>query len=214
MTSPALIETVRLRQGVAPLWYLHLRRLAASCQALGIPLPPTLLTPEGGADRVHRLEVSRRGLEVSERTVPRPAGAVDLIVGPDPHQPYPHKTTDRRQFDRAAEHAREAGADDALLLSEGGYVAECTVWSVFWWDGGRVCAPPLALGILPGVARARVAELAGGLEERRARLDEVRDWSPFVGNAVRGLVPVGRLEGEEIGGRNDALAALQASFWS
>ena len=36
-----LIETVRIRNGVAPLWYLHLRRLAASCRALGVPLPPT-----------------------------------------------------------------------------------------------------------------------------------------------------------------------------
>ena len=34
-----LIETVRIRDGVAPLWYLHLRRLAESCRALGIPLP-------------------------------------------------------------------------------------------------------------------------------------------------------------------------------
>ena len=46
-----------MRNGVAPLWYLHLRRLAASCKALGVPLPGELLTPEGGPDRVHRLEV-------------------------------------------------------------------------------------------------------------------------------------------------------------
>ena len=29
-----LIETVRLRNGAAPLWYLHVRRLATSCRAL------------------------------------------------------------------------------------------------------------------------------------------------------------------------------------
>ena len=45
-----LIETVRIRAGVAPLWYLHLRRLAGSCKALGIPLHGELLTPGGGAD--------------------------------------------------------------------------------------------------------------------------------------------------------------------
>ena len=59
---PSLIETVRIRNGVAPLWYLHLRRLATSCKALGVPLPGELLTPEGGADRIHRLEVGPRGL--------------------------------------------------------------------------------------------------------------------------------------------------------
>ena len=58
---PSLIETVRIRNGVAPLWYLHLRRLATSCKALGVPLPGELITPGGGADRVHRLEVGPQG---------------------------------------------------------------------------------------------------------------------------------------------------------
>ncbi len=58
---PSLIETVRIRNGVAPFWYLHLRRIASSCKALGVPLPGELLTPAGGPDRVHRLEVGPRG---------------------------------------------------------------------------------------------------------------------------------------------------------
>ena len=66
---PALIETIRIRNGAAPLWYLHLRRLAVSCKALGIPLPGELPTPEGGPDRVYRLEVGMRGVQVSERLV-------------------------------------------------------------------------------------------------------------------------------------------------
>ena len=41
-----LIETIRVRQGAAPLWYLHLRRLAVSCKALGIPLPGELLAED------------------------------------------------------------------------------------------------------------------------------------------------------------------------
>ena len=38
-----LIETVRLRNGAAPLWYLHVRRLATSCRALGVPIPTDLM---------------------------------------------------------------------------------------------------------------------------------------------------------------------------
>ena len=49
--APALIETMRIRNGIAPLWYLHIRRLATSCKALGIPLPGELPPPEGGPDR-------------------------------------------------------------------------------------------------------------------------------------------------------------------
>jgi branched-subunit amino acid aminotransferase/4-amino-4-deoxychorismate lyase len=159
---PSLIETVRIRNGVAPLWHLHLRRLASSCKALGVPLPAELPTPSGGPDRVHRLEVGPRGLHVTERAV----GAtepVTLARARVVHRPYPHKTTERGQFERALREARAAGADDALLLTEGGHVAECAIWGIFWWEGGRLCAPSLDLGVLPGVARARLEELTGGI---------------------------------------------------
>ena len=76
-----LIETVRIRGGVAPLWYLHLRRLAGSCKALGIPLPGELPTPAGGADRVHRLQVGPRGATVSERPSPWALLGGVLILG-------------------------------------------------------------------------------------------------------------------------------------
>ncbi len=108
------------------------------------------------------------------------------------HEPYPHKTTDRDQFDRALEEARARGADDALLFTAGGHVAEAAIWAVFWWEGDRVCAPPLALGVLPSVARARVEELMGAIHERRVGLDEIRGTPLFAGNAVRGLVEVTR----------------------
>ena len=209
--NPTLIETVRVRSGVAPLWYLHLRRLAASCQALGVPLPGELPTPEGGADRVHRLEVSRQGLRVSERPVPASV-PVRLAFSRVPHEPYPHKTTDREVFDRAQTEARAQGADDGILLVRGEYVAEASIWTILWLEGDRICAPPLALGILPSVARARVAEIAG-IEERRVRPDEIRGRPLVVGNAVRGLVRVAELEGERLPEWRD-FARLSSAFWA
>ena len=191
--TPTLIETVRVRSGIAPLWYLHLRRLAASCKALGVPLPGELPTPDGAPDRVHRLEVSRSGLEVSERPVPAPS-PVRLVFSRVAHEAYPHKTSERRQFDRAQAEARAQGADDAILLVRGEFVAEASIWTLLWLDEGRICAPPLALGILPSVARARVAELSG-IEERRVRPEELRGRPLAVGNAVRGLVRVAELDG-------------------
>ena len=56
-------------------------------------------------------------------------------------------------------------------------------------------APPLELGVLPGVARARLEELAGAIEERRAVQGEMAAASVFVANAVRGVVPVASLDG-------------------
>ena len=207
-----LIETVRIRGGVAPLWYLHLRRLAGSCKALGIPLPGELPTPSGGADRVHRIQAGPRCASVSERPV-GPADPVRLVtVSGVVHRPYPHKTTDRAQFAHAIEQARTRGADDGVLLAEGGWVAEAGIWSLFWWEDGRVAAPPLALGVLPGVARARIAEQTGQVVERRVQMDQIRGRSLFVANAVRGVVPVAVLDGVAVR-PNEATNALAREFW-
>jgi branched-subunit amino acid aminotransferase/4-amino-4-deoxychorismate lyase len=209
---PDLIETVRIRGGVAPLWYLHLRRLAGSCKALGIPLPGELPTPGRGADRVHRIQAGLRGASASERPV-GPDDPVRLVtVSGVVHRPYPHKTTDRAQFAHAIDQARTRGADDGLLLAEGGWVAEAGIWSLFWWEDGRVAAPPLALGVLPGVARARIAEQTGGVVERRVQMDQIRGRSLFVANAVRGVVPVAALDGVAVR-PNDATNALAREFW-
>jgi len=207
---PALIETVRVRQGVAPLWHLHLRRLVASCRSLGIPFPLAFTVPAGGVDRAHRLEVALAGMRVEERpvggTVP-----VRLATSGIAHQPYPHKTTERDQFDRVLREAAELGVDDGLLLTSTGRIAECAVWSLFWWEGDTLCAPPLALGVLPGVARMRIGEIHPLLEREapRSALDRV---SIFVANALRGILPVAQLDGRAMA-PNAGTARLQQAFW-
>jgi branched-subunit amino acid aminotransferase/4-amino-4-deoxychorismate lyase len=207
----ALIETIRIRQGEAPLWYLHLRRLAVSCKALGIPLPGELPPPAGGPDRVHRLEVGMRGVQVSERLVGS-NDPVKLIVSRVAHHSYPYKTTDRSQFERALDTARGAEADDALLLTPGGFVAETAIYSVFWWENDKLCAPALDLGILPGVGRARVIELVGSIEERRTAWNDIRGSSLFLVNSVRGVVKVAAVQGEPVPASREA-DALAARFW-
>ena len=206
-----LIETVRLRNGAAPLWYLHVRRLATSCRALGVPIPVDLPTPEGGSDRVHRLLVSRRGVVAGERPVGSTA-PVRLVTSKVVHRPYPHKLVDRERFDRALAEAKAGGADDGLLLTVGGQVAETALWGMFWWEDGRVAAPALDIGILPGVARARIAEVAGEIIEQKATLEELRGKSLFVANAVRGVVPVASLDGAAIP-ESAATEALAERFW-
>ena len=120
-----------------------------SCKALGIPLPGVLEVPEGGRDRVYRLEVGMRGVQVSERLV-GPTTPVKLMVSKVAHHSYPYKTTDRAQFDRALDAARAAGMDDALLLTPGGFVAETAIWSVLWWEDRQLCGPAFDLGCFPG----------------------------------------------------------------
>ena len=206
-----LIETVRIRNGAAPLWYLHVRRLATSCRALGVPIPVDLPTPERGADRVHRLLVSRRGVVAGERPVGSTA-PVRLITSKVVHRPYPHKLVDRERFDRALADAKAVGSDDGLLLTVGGQVAETAIWGVFWWEDGRVAAPALDIGILPSVARARIGEIVGAIDERKVTLEEIRGRSLFVANSVRGVVPVATLDGTAVPDSPET-EALASRFW-
>lgn len=204
-----LIETIRVKDGTAPLWPLHMARLARSCEALGIPRPA--LTPPRDGERVLRLEVGIDGVTVSERPVPLVA-PITLAVVPVRHPGYPHKTTVREAFQQAYAAARRVGADDALLLGEGGVVAETSIWALFWWDGERLAAPPLALGILPSVARARIEALAGPVTEQQLTPRAAGLLPLFAANAVRGIVPVARLDSAQppLDSRTTALAAR---FW-
>lgn len=182
-----LLETVRVKGGKAPLWPYHLVRLARSAKALGFGLP-TLVAPSGGEDRVVRYAVSANGFMLEERPVGSVA-PVKLGVASVPHSAYLHKTDERAQFDRVVADAAGQGVDDLLLLNQGS-VAECAIWSCFWWEGTRLAAPPLGIGILPGVARAKLNELAGGIVEGRVTPEEFRARGGFLANAARGVVGV------------------------
>jgi branched-subunit amino acid aminotransferase/4-amino-4-deoxychorismate lyase len=207
---PTLIETVRVRDARAPLWYLHLRRLVESCRELGVPFPPAFEVP-AGADRVHRIAVGPKGLQVTERSVGSTT-PVWLITARTVHRPYPHKTTARAAFDAAAAEAMQAKAGDALMLTTEGMVAECTIWSLLWWEGDRLAAPPLSSGVLRSVSRMRLEELAGPLLERTVPRAGLAGRSLLLANAVRGVVPVARLDGAEVP-RDARTEALAARFW-
>ena len=211
MIIPTLIETIRLRNGVAPLWYLHLRRLSESCRTLGVPFPLRMDVPAGGPDRVVKLEVAPAGMVVTERPLEL-STRVRLATVRTVHPGYSHKTTAREAFARAREEALANGADDALLLTARGMVAECGIWSLFWWEGDRVAGPPLGLGVLRGVARMRIEELRGPVAEQRLTRQQLEGRTLFVANAVRGVVPVTALDGRAVPDSAQT-GALAAQFW-
>jgi branched-subunit amino acid aminotransferase/4-amino-4-deoxychorismate lyase len=213
-----LIETMRVREGRIPLFERHLARLTRSLAELRLPAPSrdlaALVQPFlGMGNAVLRVEVADGVGTVTVREVPSLA-LPDVITAAEPHVPYPHKTTERDCFADAAREADIAEADDALLLTHEGLVAEGTVWSIGWWrsvEGMEVCTPALDIGILPGVGQARVLELVRGREVRAQRA-ELDGKSLFLVNAVRGVVPIATLDGVPVP-VDPRTADLARRFW-
>lgn len=56
--------------------------------------------------------------------------------------------------------AKDAGADEAIMLNHEGYVTECTGDNIFLIRDGKIYTPPIAVGVLEGVTRELVMELA------------------------------------------------------
>lgn len=119
----------------------------------------------------------------------------------------------------ARRQARALGADEALLCDRDDHVAEGASSNVFAVSGARLLTPPLGPGLLAGVTRATVLELADelGVEVDRAPLplavlyaaDEV-----FLTASTRELVPVVRVDETAVAdGRPGALTRrLHAAY--
>ncbi len=96
------------------------------------------------------------------------------------------------------------GADEGLMLTAQGYVAECTADNIFIVKKGRVLTPPAYLGILQGVTRQTVLDLCGSLripaEERILTLHDMYTADEcFLTGTGAELGPVVQLDGRAIG---------------
>jgi len=211
-----LIETMRVRDGRIPFLDRHLARLARSVAELGLPRPKqdiaALVAPfSGTGNAVLRVEVLDGRASVTVRELP-PLAPPTVITASEPHQSYPHKTTERDCFTDAGREAEVAEADDALLLTPEGWVAEGTVWTACWWNKDALHTPALDLGILPGVGRTRVLELVKRADQGRYPRQALAGKSLFLTNAVRGIVPIASLDGVPVP-TDSRTAELAQRFW-
>ena len=69
----------------------------------------------------------------------------------------------------AVHEAKRGGYDEAILLTDEGYVADGSGENVFVVKDGKITTPPLSTSILPGITRATVIEIA---EDLGYRVDE------------------------------------------
>lgn len=97
-----------------------------------------------------------------------------------------------------------AGVCESLMLNNEGLVLECTGDNVFLVRGRELVTPPLYLGVLDGITRAAVLELApeAGLdpvERPFSRHDVFNADEVFLTGTAAEVVPVIRVDGRVIG---------------
>lgn len=100
--------------------------------------------------------------------------------------------------------ARQRGADEALLLNTRGEAACAAAANLFIVRAGQLLTPPVESGVLAGITRGTVLELAAalGIPARIAPLtaEDVCDaQEAFFTNTVHGVMPLTRLDGQPIG---------------
>ena len=115
--------------------------------------------------------------------------------------------------------ALRAGYDEALMLSEDGYVAEGTGENIFVVNGDTITTPPLADGPLGGITRSSVMQIARDLgytvEERSlVRTDIFLAEEAFLTGTAAELTPIAEVEGRKVGSgtRGPVTERVQATF--
>ncbi len=177
---------------------LHLARLAHSAKTLGFPFDPAqahaMMHQDSAAPLRCRLTLDAAGL-LEVTTTPLPPVprhwhvrvASEQVQTSDPWLAI--KSTQRVLYD----HMRAIlpdGVDEWLFLNEHGTLAEGTITNLFVeMHDGRKLTPARDCGVLPGVLRASL--LASGWAEACLSLTDLRAAKQvFMGNALRGLIPV------------------------
>lgn len=104
----------------------------------------------------------------------------------------------------ARQEARAAGADEAVILNERGLVAEGSSSNIFLVNQQKLLTPSLNCGVLPGITREAVLELAQSLnikaieaEMEPEKLQESEE--AFFTNSVIEIMPLTHIGNKPIG---------------
>jgi 4-amino-4-deoxychorismate lyase len=229
----AVFETVRVHRGRPFRLGAHLDRLGASAAALDLVLPEGLeelarraVAAAAGRDAMLRL-VCTRGPEQAaapaafaicselpaayEQERRRGLKLVLLTLACDPlvraASPWllPGVKSTSYAVNMAAQRAARArGADDAVFVGLGGELLEAPTASLWWRSGDTLYTPSLQLGILAGITRAALLELAPGLGFRVLEgvftaEDLLGADEAFLSSSTREVMPVVEVDRTSVG---------------
>jgi para-aminobenzoate synthetase / 4-amino-4-deoxychorismate lyase len=203
-----LIETMLWDAGFM-LLERHIERLISSAEYFGFPCDPievqvrlraaTKSLPSG-QHRV-RLLLSRRGeITITSQPITQqndPLTAIISTQSTNPNDMYlRHKTTRRDVYDDAFKEAQSLDYDDAIFLNIHGNLTEGAIHNIFIVKSGQWFTPPLSDGVLHGVLRAEMFDTHSIMEKSMDVGDIKAADEVYLGNSVRGLRQVRRVDVE------------------
>jgi branched-chain amino acid aminotransferase len=115
--------------------------------------------------------------------------------------------------------AAEKGFHDALLCNADGHLTEGTTFNVFYVRNGVIATPPLDVGILDGISRRHLIDLARaeGIEVREVRFPKERLYEAdecFLTSSIKEVFPITQIDRRPIGsGKAGSLTRKLASLF-
>lgn len=173
--------------------------------------------PSGG-DWFPRVELhsgSRLLFRLREAPERRRSAVLATWRGPDPRHSPTIKGPDLERLSRVRTAVQVSGADEAVLLTDDGYVVEGAYSGLLWWRGEILCGPPASFPRVDSVTARTVLTLAAVLghdvhEEAvtPAELDGVELW---VLSALHGIrIATSWVDGPSLAQQPGRLAAWRA----
>lgn len=241
LSGDGVFETALLFNGGFFRLRQHLERFSASAAIMRLPAPPadevdaivrTLVTRNGVRDANIRMTLTRgvrtpllfvtaRPVDLQRQQRARAGWTAVTAATRRPSIdaiPAQLKALGRTYALLARHEAADAGADDALLLNSDGFICEGPTWNVFWRSGRTLCTPALEAGVLAGVTRTIVIELAreAGLQTEeglypRSAVDDADEI--FATMTSLGIVPLRSLDGRRLPPLTPTADALQTAYF-
>ncbi len=151
------------------------------------------------------LITATRGIPYDNGLYQRGYRAVVVSLRRNRYSPLPfYKTLNNLEGMIAAREARRSGADEGLFTNSDGYLCEGTLSNLFLVRKGVLLTPPKESGLLAGITRSQVIQLAReeGLpvEETPLELDDLLSaGEAFLTSSVLEIMPLVSVNGRLIG---------------
>lgn len=225
----SLFETVRVHAGKPFRWEQHMARLSSGADIIDLRLPfsadeflsqtERLIQQSANANCIMRLAVSRGAGErgygftgdeqpnslIAIHPLPKQNSTLLSLVSTDARvakdDPLARiKSSNKLGSILAKRLAKQNGADDGLILNSDGNITETSSANVFWTQDGILRTPPVTDGVLPGVTRELVIDLAAELgqavrEESVSPSELQQAEAVFATNTATGIRAVGQVDG-------------------